>query len=149
VISYEEVLQNLAPCGLNCSKCMAFADGLISRHARELSRLLGSFDTYAERFSKFIPVFNDYPQFKNLLDFFTQADCRGCRKGECKYPNCVVPECSRERKIDFCFQCDEFPCEKVTFDPHLKKRWLSMNRRMKEIGAERYCEETRNTLRYT
>lgn len=146
---YEEVLQSLAPCGLNCSKCMAFADGEISRHARELSRLLGSFDTYAERFSKFIPVFNDYPQFKNLLEVFTKGDCRGCRKGECKYPNCIVPECSRERGADFCFQCDEFPCERATFDPNLKKRWLSMNRRMKEIGAEMYFEETRNTPRYT
>jgi len=149
VVSYEEVLQDLAPCGLNCSKCMAFEEGPIRSHAGELVRLLGSFDSYAERFSKFMPVFNDYPGFRNLLDFFSKADCRGCRKGECRYPNCIVPECSRERKVDFCFLCDEFPCKRVTFDPNLKKRWLAMNCRMKEVGAEQYFEETRDAPRYT
>ena len=148
-MSYEEALKNLAPCGLSCAKCMAFSNGPIKGHAEELIKLLGSFDRYAERFSKFMPIFNDYAGFKKLLDFFAGADCRGCREGECKYPNCIVPECSRERKVDFCFQCDEFPCERVAFDPDLKKRWLSMNRRMKDVGAERYFEETRDAPRYT
>jgi len=50
--------------------------------------------------------------------------------------------------VDFCFQCDEFPCEKTSFDPDLKQRWVQMNTRMKEVGVESYFEKTKNLLRY-
>jgi hypothetical protein len=52
-MSYDEIVKVLAPCGLNCSKCLAYVDGDIKRNANELKRLLGAFDSYAERFSRF------------------------------------------------------------------------------------------------
>ncbi|MBN2223087.1 MAG: DUF3795 domain-containing protein [Deltaproteobacteria bacterium] len=147
-MTYEKINKSLAPCGLNCVKCMAYAEGDIKRHAAELTRLLGSFDIYAERFSKFAPVFANYPSFKELLAHFSSGSCRGCRAGECIYPNCGVGPCTREKGIDFCFECGEFPCEKSNFDPHLKERWITMNERMKEIGPEGYWEETKDQPRY-
>lgn len=147
-MDYSEILKTLAPCGLNCGKCQAFAEGDIKRHASELKRLLGSFDSYAERFSAFMPVFKKYPAFKELLDHFTQAGCRGCRQGDCKYPNCGVAACYKQKGIDFCFQCGEFPCEKTNFDQSLKQRWLKMNTRMKDEGMEAYFEEIKNLPRY-
>jgi hypothetical protein len=145
---YGEILQFLAPCGLNCVKCMAFANGDIKKSANELKRLLGSFDSYAERFSSFLPVFKNYPSFKELLNHFAQADCEGCREGDCKYPNCGVASCYKRKKVDFCFQCDEFPCEKTNFDQNLKKRWIKMNNLMKQKGVEAYFEETKDMPRY-
>jgi hypothetical protein len=127
---------------------MANADGDIKRHSTALKELLGSFDRYAERFSKFLPVFENYPQFKDLLDHLTQGNCAGCRKGDCKYPNCGVASCYRQKGVDFCFQCDEIPCEKTNFDPNLKERWIKMNHRMKEKGVEAYFEETKDLPRY-
>ena len=50
--------------------------------------------------------------------------------------------------MDFCFQCDEFPCEKANFDEHLRRRWIAMNERMKEAGVETYYEETKDEPRY-
>jgi len=147
-MDYSEILKTLAPCGLNCVKCASFSEGDIKRHASELKRLLGSFDGYAERFSDFMPAFKNYPAFKELLDHFTQAGCRGCRQGDCKYPNCGVAACYKQKGVDFCFQRNEFPCEKTNFDPNLKQRWLKMNIRMKEIGVKAYFEETRNLPRY-
>jgi hypothetical protein len=147
-LKYDHILKVLAPCGLNCSKCIAFAEGDIKRHALELKRLLGSFDNYAERFSRFLPVFKSYPSFKELLDHFVLSECKGCRNGDGKYPNCGVAACYRQKGIDFCSQCNEFPCEKANFDPNLKERWLRMNSRIKEIGIEAYYEETKNMPRY-
>jgi hypothetical protein len=144
----KDILSILAPCGLNCGKCQAYAEGDIRKHASELKRLLGSFDTYAERFSRFLPVFKDYPAFKELLDVFSRANCKGCRQGDCKYPNCGVSACYKQKGVDFCFQCPEFPCEKTNFDPNLKQRWIAMNRRMKETGVEAYFEETKDQPRY-
>jgi hypothetical protein len=147
-MKYEEILQELAPCGLNCRKCMGYKEGDIKKTSEELRRLLGSFDGYAKRFSTFLPVFQDYPAFKDLLAFFTQADCRGCREGDCKFPNCTVPACSRAKGLDFCFQCDDFPCQKTSFDPDLKRRWIKMNSRMRDVGVEAYHEETKDLPRY-
>lgn len=108
----------------------------------------GIFYLYAERFSKFLSEFENYSAFNILLDYLAQSDCEGCRNGTCKYPNCGVVPCHKEKGIDFCYQCDEFPCERTNFDPHLLKRWIAMNNRMKEITVEGYYEETKDDLRY-
>lgn len=145
---YKDLLKILAPCGLNCNKCLFYIEGEIKDHSIKLKELLGSFDNYAKRFSKFRPVFENYPQFKILLENFTEENCRGCRSGDCKYPNCGVSECYKEKGVDFCFQCNEFPCGKSNFDENLKTRWIKMNMRMKEIGVEKYFEEIKNNPRY-
>ncbi len=148
-MTYDGIKKILAPCGLNCMKCQMYADGEIRHHAAEMKRLLASFDSYAERFSRFLPIYNKYPEFKELLAHFSQANCKGCRQGDCKYPNCGVAKCCKSKGIDFCFQCEEFPCEKSNFDPNLHERWIRMGRRMKEIGVEAYYEETKDRPRYT
>jgi hypothetical protein len=147
-MEYTAILDFLAPCGLSCCKCFAYTKGDISSHSKELQKLLGSFDIYAERFSTFLPEFRDYPSFKKMLAYFATPDCIGCRQGTCKYPNCGVVDCYKGKGVDFCFQCDDFPCDKTNFDPHLEKRWLQMNTRMKEIGVEAYYEETKDLCRY-
>ena len=147
-MEHTEILDFLAPCGLSCGKCFAYSKGDISFHSKELQKLLGNFDVYAERFSAFLPEFKNYSSFKKMLTYFATPDCKGCRQGTCKYPNCGVVDCYKDKGVDFCFQCDDFPCQKTNFDPHLEKRWLQMNTRMKEIGVEAYYEETKDIPRY-
>lgn len=108
-MKYEDILRELAPCGLNCRKCLVYKDGTIRKTSEELQRLLGSFDNYAERFSAFRPVFTNYPAFKELLTYFTQADCRGCREGDCRFPKCGVLACCQAKSIDFCGQWRRVP----------------------------------------
>lgn len=148
-MEYKDILDILAPCGLNCRKCLFYSEGEIRQHSTKLQKLLGSFDRYAERFSELIhPVFKNYPSFKELLVYFTQGDCRSCRNGDCKYSNCGVITCYQQKRVDFCFQCNEFPCEKTNFDTDLRRRWIQMNNRMEEIGVEAYYEETKDSPRY-
>ena len=147
-MNYKEILDILAPCGLNCYKCYSNSNGEIRKNSLNLLNLLGSFDVYAERFSSFLPIFKNYPAFKELVSYFSNENCNGCRKGTCIYPDCRVKDCYKEKKVDFCFQCDEFPCEKTNFDPHLKRRWIQMNNRMKEIGVKSYYLETKDKPRY-
>jgi hypothetical protein len=147
-MEYSEIVKILAPCGLNCAKCIGFADGDIKSRAGDMEKLLGSFDSYAERFSCFLPVFKNYPSFKELLNHFAQANCKGCRNGDCKYPNCGVAACYKQKGVDFCFQCEEFPCYKTNFDTNLNDRWIKMNTLMKQKGVEAYFEETKDLPRY-
>jgi hypothetical protein len=147
----KEIIFKFGPCGLLCEKCFAFSKGKIKEHSQELKNNLGSFEIYAERFVTLLnePIFNNYPAFKALLDYFTQVECQGCREEKCKlFTNCKVKECTREHQVDFCYECDEFPCQKTGFDPNLEKRWLKINNRIKEIGILKYYEEVKELPRY-
>jgi hypothetical protein len=147
-MKYKKIFEILAPCGLNCYKCFANSEGLIRKTSLKLQNLLGSFDIYAERFSSFLPIFSKYPSFKALLNFLAEENCLGCREGSCLYPDCGVKDCYKKKDIDYCFQCDDFPCEKTNFDEHLKRRWIEINKRMKKIRIESFYEETKEIPRY-
>lgn len=49
--------------------------------------------------------------------------------------------------MDFCFQCDEFPCDEQK-DERIRERWMAKNNRMKEIGVIEYYIEQSKTPRY-
>ncbi len=150
-MEYSQILSKLGPCGLNCSKCFAYSNGSIKKLSSELQESLGNFDIYAERFVELLdePVFKKYPDFKEMLSHFANAECKGCRNDECKlFQNCKVKQCSRDHSVDFCFQCEEFPCKKHGFDEHLEKRWITIQNKMEEAGVENYFKEIGNLPRY-
>lgn len=148
-MNYSEIVQILAPCGLDCTKCMGYKKGDIAMHSRALRNALGNFEGFARKFALFQPIFAHYPQFKMLLDHFSEGSCGGCRQGECVNGQCQIHMCHQNKNIDFCFQCEAFPCSTANLDSHLEKKWLAMNTRMKEIGVENYYEETKDTPRYS
>ena len=147
----EYIKQRVAPCGLHCGKCFAFAGGDIHRLSRELKNSLGNFDIYAQRFVELLeePVFAKYPDFKAFLDHLSTASCQGCRKEKCKlFKTCRVRSCSKKQQVEFCFQCKHFPCNDTGFDEHLYQRFITLNKRIQEIGMEKYYEEIKDLRRY-
>ncbi|MBN2427477.1 MAG: DUF3795 domain-containing protein [Deltaproteobacteria bacterium] len=147
----EKILNALAPCGLNCEKCYAHVDGEIRQYSRKLKNKLGNFAAYAEQFATLLddPIFKKYPDFQAMLDYLAGENCKGCRKENCKlFKNCGVRSCHQGKDVDFCFQCNEFPCDKTNFDVNLQKRWVAINERIRQIGIEKYYAETRDKPRY-
>ncbi len=150
-MEYQILLESLGPCGINCRKCFAFKNGSIKQESVKLKNSLGNFDIYAKRFNELLdaPVFSKYPDFKEMLDYFASGTCLGCRKQECHlFKSCNVRNCHKEKSVDFCFQCSEFPCNNSGFDIHLEQRWILINQRMKEVGVEKYFEEIKDKPRY-
>lgn len=148
---YEFIKKRLAPCGLHCGKCFAFTDGDISGQSKQLKEALGNFDVYAARFVELLnePLFLKYPDFKEFLTHLSAGSCRGCRAEQCKlFKLCHVRACTEAKSVDFCFQCNEFPCNQTGFDEHLYKRHVAINERMKEIGVEQYYKEVKELSRY-
>ncbi|MFO7866194.1 MAG: DUF3795 domain-containing protein [Candidatus Aminicenantes bacterium] len=147
----SRIKERLAPCGLHCGKCYAFVDGDIKNYSIGLKRSLGDFDIYAQRFVDMTgeQAFRKYPEFKELLSYFANVECRGCRKERCKiFKGCQVRNCSEQKKVDFCFQCADFPCNDTGFDSHLVKRWVAINMKIKKIGVEKYYQEVKDKPRY-
>ena len=150
-MNYEYIKTRLAPCGLHCGKCFAFKDGDIAKKSQALQNDLGEFSVYAERFVDLLnkPVFEKYPDFKEMLDYFSLAECSGCRNEKCKlFANCKVRSCSEEKGVDYCFECTDFPCGNTGFDEHLNQRSVNINKRMKTIGVEEYYREIKDKARY-
>jgi hypothetical protein len=147
----KDLTDKFGPCGLLCEKCFAYENGAIRFHAEELKKNLGEFDNYAKRFVSLLdePVFDKYSEFKKVLDLFSSNNCKGCRKQECHlFSTCKVKQCYKDKKVDYCYQCQEFPCENTGFDENLKQRWLKINHKIREVGLEKYYNEIKDKPRY-
>ncbi len=146
----EQILESLSPCGISCEKCFAHINGDIRKHSLMLKEKLGNFAIYAQRFSTMVdPIFEKYADFKVMLDYFASENCSGCRNEQCKlYKGCGVRACHQEKKLDYCFECQDFPCDKTGFDSHLQARWVKLNERIRKVGIEQYYEESKDKPRY-
>jgi len=118
----------IAVCGLNCAKC----DIHLAGHGDEKLR-----DEIIEWFKK----------ERNETIKPEQIRCEGCRgpldahwSSECKMMLCV-----KKRGLEYCFQCEDFPCISVNefssdgVSHH--KRTIENSKRMKEIGIEAWIVE--------
>lgn len=143
-MEYEDVVQRLAPCGLDCSRCADYADGEIRKLSMRLGDMLNGYLRVAKVKENIKPLFSGYPQFEEVLSSLAEAACSGCRGNNVLCPiNCAAGLCTREKGVDFCFQCEEFPCTRE-IHTQIRNRWLEFNQRMKEIGVvEFYCEQRR------
>jgi hypothetical protein len=147
----QDLNNKIGPCGLLCEKCFSFQNGQIMYHATQLKEHLGNFDNYAKRFTTLLnePVFEKYQAFKELLDLFSSGTCEGCRKQECHlFKDCKVKQCYKVQKVDYCYQCNHFPCDNTGFDENLKLRWVKINTRIREIGLDNYYNEIKDKPRY-
>jgi len=144
----KETAARLAPCGLDCSRCADYVSGEIKELSARLVELLSGYTRVARVKSDINPVFAGYPQFEEVLQSFAQAACSGCRGNNVLCPiECVAGTCTREKGVDFCFQCEEFPCDKK-IDIQIKERWMKFNQRMKEISVEEFYQEQNRSPRY-
>jgi hypothetical protein len=150
-IMNSELLKKFGPCGLLCEKCFAYEKGMIKHHAEQLKNCLGEFDNYAKRFVSLLhnPVFEKYPDFKEMLNLLSKGTCKGCRNQECHlFQDCKVRTCYKEKKVEYCFQCTDFPCNNSGFDDNLRLRWEKINRKIKEVGLKNYYDMIKDKPRY-
>jgi len=137
----ERRIKETAPCGISCYTCSAYKNGVIKECACTLSKSLEGFDKFAEKFSSMNPELSNFEEFKNVLSHFSSGNCEGCRNRLEDVPYCAIPSCIREKGIEFCSECKEFPCTKSGLFGELKDTWLKNTRKMKELGKEEYLYE--------
>ncbi len=147
----DSIKETIAPCGLCCETCFAHVNGEIRKLCIQLKEKLGNFHINAKRFETLLeePIFKKYPDFKAMLDYFASENCHGCRNEHCKlFKNCGVRPCHQEKGVDFCYQCDEFPCNHTNFDKNLYKGWVAINEIIRKKGIETYCKGAKIRPRY-
>ncbi len=123
-----------APCGIDCFNCALYAASTNEKLRATIAERMG------------IPL--------------NSAQCGGCRneKGAIaalglKEP-CKVFKCITAKNLDFCYECQEFPCDNLhpyaaqaTERPHNTKVFnLCL---MKKMGVEKWAQEKAKNVRET
>ncbi len=151
----DEILNKVAPCSLCCYTCAAKKDGIIAKTSETLLKYhKGYYDFQCKALPrKYKHSAKKELKFIKQLEKFTQASCDGCRN--CKHgkfciKNCFILDCTLAHKVDFCGECEEFPCYKTKqiFSDTVFTDWLTGNERIKQIGAEKYFEEITTLSHY-
>jgi hypothetical protein len=146
--TYQDIVERLAPCGLDCERCVRYEQGRVKRLATELAAALEGFANMAPRVADRLPALREYDRFAEILELFGKADCKGCRAGEVQFPMCAARTCFKEQGVDFCFQCGQYPCQRNQYPENLAQRWRAGSDRMREVGAEAYYLESLEKPRY-
>ena len=111
-----------APCGLDCFNCPMLEDNITDDMRKGMA------------------------QFWNISP--EEVACKGCKpeNGRCRFNlNCATWECIQKKGLEFCHECDEFPCgllapsQKGSNFPHNMKVYNLC--RMKLIGLDAWIEE--------
>lgn len=75
-----------------------------------------------------------------------ETRCEGCRskKRNANCNKCFMLKCTTEKGIDFCSECNEYPCielkEFQSIMPHRIELWKDLDK-IKEVGFENYFVE--------
>jgi hypothetical protein len=71
-----------------------------------------------------------------------RTPCEGCRFGGgwSWWPDCPVRECCTQKGVDFCYQCEDFPCQALGTEPLLERKQaiIDANNQIKTLGIEEY-----------
>lgn len=150
-ITKEQQLDFVAPCSIVCYACAEFKRGAICHHAKELNN-------YFEGFYELRGGDENVKQFTKTLEFLSNelSVCEGCRstpKPDSCIKECFILECTKEHNVDFCGECNDFPCQKVKlsdiFCEKDKAKWLEHNRYINENGAMKFFQDYKNKSQYS
>lgn len=115
--------QLTSPCGIDCFNCNVYKDNITEQMKSYLAATLK----------------------KDIND----VACKGCRsQGGCAiYPlPCDTLKCTKEKGVDFCYECAEFPCEKLTPCAEQSEKYPHNIKvynlcKISKIGLEKWAEE--------
>lgn len=147
----EDLLRNIAPCGLVCYTCPACGHGIVKEHAGKLLHSLYGAGDFLKQSGH--PDMDPFYAGLKMIAYYAGQSCPGCRGGAnaCTLENCVFRPCTLEKGVDFCAECDEFPCGKPDLPQVFMDIWRESGRRIREVGAARFFEEEKDVphfLRY-
>lgn len=133
-------LESVTYCGLYCDLCGS--RGRIPKRAQSLR------DSLAEEgydgWGKEIPGFSEFWTFlSKLCDPESHPTCRNGGGP----PFCSIRKCARNREVDVCVFCKEYPCFRIKELAKGYPTLLADGERMKEIGIDAWINEQKERAR--
>ena len=148
-VTYEQVVERLAPCGIDCDRCVRYENGKVKNLATALARALEGFENMAPRVADHFPALQHYTDFTEVLELLAGGvPAPVVAVGAATSRSVPRGPVSERQGVDFCFQCAEYPCERNAYPQNLVERWRAYNDRMRDVGVERYYQESLEKPRY-
>ncbi|MEO0089470.1 MAG: DUF3795 domain-containing protein [candidate division WOR-3 bacterium] len=124
-------------CGIYCLKC-DYHSGKIKKSAEELLNILkehweielGFRNKKGYDFNNFLKIL-EYLS-KNCFCMFT------CKQGS-GWQNCPVRKCCEKKELEFCYECQEFPCQYYKKKPFKNK--VKVLKEIKKMGIEKWVRK--------
>lgn len=138
MVNLGELRRLVTYCGGFCGSCGNYRGRVVARVAADLKELID-----AGNFAEWVPAYEDidfsFGDFRQGLEFFSDEEegpyCQHpCMEGG--GPRCQIRPCARVKGVEVCFQCPEFPCEKLTWVIEGHPDRLEDYERFKELGWE-------------
>lgn len=128
-------------CGIPCGYC-AIGNGEIAKTAEKLTKFVEEygFEQWIEDSTKDFK----FSEFKKGLEWFFQCSCLGCKEGG-GIPDCEVRNCAKEKNVEICSFCNEFPCELLSkFQEQMVPGIIEILTQIKEKGIDRWLSEQKS-----
>jgi len=139
----------IAYCGLYCGDCFGHTQK-VADMARDLRKEFrqNRFDKLAPNFAKvpFFKEFKDYDKCYKLLGLLVKLRCNRTCRGNGGPPDCKIRNCARKKKIEGCWECDDFAsCEKLEILelPHGVAHIKNL-RKIKKLGTKAFVKEKKH-----
>ena len=132
----ENNLRLVAHCGLYCGLCAHRAR--IPKRAKSLKETLH--DEGMDSWYKYIPSMKEtFPVFWKFLRELTKMDCT-CRT-EGGPPDCRIRICAKEKGVDTCPLCKEYPCDLINKLAEHYVMAIQDGRHLQKIGLKAWVKE--------
>ena len=133
---FEKEAELIGYRGIYCRLCDYFTGKIrnVARRALEMVEKHGELKIFAEKTGAF-----NYEELVRGLKWMatTLTPCIGGCRGDGGWEACPVRKCRIDRKVDFCFECSEFPCKILEeSSPRAVDRLMEI----KELGIENWIK---------
>jgi hypothetical protein len=147
-------------CGSYCRECALSAGFTALREAakalNELIEVHGMQNWIPQAWLPEAESKFDFAEFHKGLAFFSNEESFFVCRKRCKegggFSECIMRKCCQERGLDICFDCGDFPCNKVKWNPVMIQRageykklgrdkWLRQEEKKANQGFELYADK--------
>jgi hypothetical protein len=136
----EEKKKLITYCGGFCGSCGGYKGRIIAMIARDFRELISP---YAEWVPEYEEIDFNFMEFLKGVDYFADENIGAYCRVPCKEgagAPCKVRPCAKEREIEICYECDEFPCEHFSWILERYPEKLEDCKRYKELGLAGWLE---------
>jgi len=128
-------MKQVSYCGVYCPNCGA--NCRIPPKARALREAMieGEYDEWGHGLEGFTPF------WKFLDSLVNTNDSKSCRKESCGFPRCGMRKCAKNKDVEVCPLCKDYPCEKIIEFSRSEPTLIFDGERMKEIGLKKWFKE--------
>jgi hypothetical protein len=129
-------------CGVYCGQCPN-GNGRVRFTAGELKRLV---DTVRYGWVEDVVKSFSFIEFRKGLEWFSQAQCRGCLAGD--GAPCENRSCASEKGLKSCLLCESYlKCPKTAYQREWYPFVTENYERVKRVGFETYLREEEERAR--